>query len=256
MIRVGQIPYLNCEPFFHGLAPEGIQLCPMHPSAMGPLAQAQELDAAPFSLVQGFDLEDTYEPLGDMGIAVKGPVKSILLYSTVPVQELSDAVIGVTGESATASQLLRLILERRFRVQVREYAGLDSSRLDALLLIGDKALQTHDRVDGFPHRYDLAEEWLRWRGLPFVFALWMVRRSLEPGLKEMLAGRLRRNLAENMARNLRAIADKRPDLGMTAQQVADYLRVFRYVLSGEDFQAIEAFKSDWRSLGAAREAAL
>ena len=57
----------------------------MMPSAMGPLATTGELDAAPFSLIQSFGLTDEYETLGDMGISVKGAVRSILLYSKIPL---------------------------------------------------------------------------------------------------------------------------------------------------------------------------
>ena len=254
IVRIGQIPYLNCEPFFHGFALEGAELCPMPPSAMGPLAQAAELDAGPFSLVQCFDLEDRYEALGDMGISVKGPVRSILFYSHVPIWELSEAVVGVTQESATAIQLMKVILEQRYEVHPREYADLKAPKLDAFLLIGDEALATHDRVEDFPYRYDLAEEWLKWKGLPFVFALWMVRRTLEADVKEMLADRLKKNLAENMSYNLKVIADKREHMGMTFEDIAYYLRAFRYVLSEEDQQAIEVFKEAWRSMSLAKEA--
>ena len=66
IIRIGQIPYLNCEPFFHDLDLEGIELKPMPPSSMGPLARSGDLDAGPFSLVQSFDLRDTNEILGNM----------------------------------------------------------------------------------------------------------------------------------------------------------------------------------------------
>ena len=248
IVKIGQIPYLNCEPFFHGLALDGIELCPMPPSAMGPLAQAEELDAAPFSLVQCFDLRDRYEILGDMGISVKGPVRSILFYSRVPLSELSGAVVGATQESATAAQLMKVLLEQRYEVRPREYVGLESPKLDAFLLIGDDALATHDRVEGFSYRYDLAEEWLKWKGLPFVFAVWMARRTLETEVKEMLVDRLRKNLVENMDHNLKAIADKREAMGMTSEEIADYLRAFRYVLSEEDRQAIEMFEGAWRSL--------
>ena len=251
IVKVGQIPYLNCEPFFHGLALDGVELCPMPPSDMGPLAQAEELDAGPFSLVQCFDLKDRYETLGDMGISVKGPVRSILFYSRVPLWELSGAVVGVTRESATAAQLMKVLLEQRYEVSPGEYAGLESPNLDAFLLIGDEALATHDRVEGFPYRYDLAEEWLKWKGLPFVFAIWMVRRTLEADVKGMLAERLRKNLDENMSHNLKAIADKRESMGMAPEEVADYLRAFRYVLSDEDRQAIEVFEGAWRSLSLA-----
>lgn len=255
-LRIGQIPYLNCEPFFHGLALDGVELCPMPPSAMGPLAQAGELDAAPFSLVQGFGLEGRYEPLGDMGISVKGPVRSILFYSRVPMWELSGAVVGETTESATSVQLMRVLLEQRYGARPREYAGLESPRLDAFLLIGDEALVTPDQVEGFPYRYDLAEEWLEWKGLPFVFAVWMVRRNLAAEAKEMLADGLRKNLADNMAHNLKAIADKRESMNLAFEGVAGYLRAFRFVLAEEDKEAIGVFKRAWQSLSPAKGATI
>ena len=170
----------------------------------GPLAQAEKLDAGPFSLVQSFDLEDRYEYLGSMGISVKGPVLSILFYSRVPMEELSGALVGATRESATAVQLMKVILEHRSGVRPREYTALDSPGLDAFLLIGDDALLTHGQVKGYPYRYDLAEEWLDWKGLPFVFAVWMARRSLDDGVKVLLADGLRENLARNMRDNLKS----------------------------------------------------
>ena len=76
-----------------------------------------------------------------------------------------------------------MILEQRYQVYPREYVGLESGKLDAFLLIGDDALITHGITDGFPHRYDLAEEWQNWKDMPFVFATWMVRRDMEPVFK-------------------------------------------------------------------------
>lgn len=253
-IRVGQIPYLNCEPFYHGLAIDGVELCPMPPSHMGPLAQAGELDAGPFSLAQSFGLEDRFEQLGSMGISAKGPVLSILFYSRRPMEELSGARVGATLESATAVQLMKAILELRCGVRPVEYVALDAPDLDAFLLIGDQALLTHGKVEGYPYRYDLAEEWLDWKGLPFVFALWMVDRSLDESVKESLAGGLRKNLAWNMENNLKTIADKRAYLGMSYEEVASYLRCLRLVLDEEDMQAVRVFKQVWLSLTAAKEA--
>ncbi len=255
-VRIGQIPYLNCEPFFHGLALEDIALFPMPPSYMGPLAQAGELDAAPFSLVQSFYLKGAYESLGDMGISVKGPVRSILFYSRFPIDQLSGGVVGATQESATAAHLMRVILEQRYGVRSVEYSNLDVPNPDAFLLIGDGALATHDQVEGFPYRYDLAEEWLEWKGLPFVFAVWMVRRTLEADVKDKLAEGLRRNMADNMTHSLPAIARKREAMGLTEDEVIDYLQAFRYTLSQEDFQAIEEFEGAWRSLSLAKEATI
>src|SRR5258708_18766465 len=51
------------------------------------------------------------------------------------------------------------------------------SECDAALIIGDPALRI-DR-DRLPwHSLDLGEEWVRWTGLPMVFAVWAGRKAV------------------------------------------------------------------------------
>ena len=50
---------------------------------------------------------------------------------------------------------------------------------DAVLVIGDAALVLASRRK-YAFRYDLGEEWKRWTGLPFVFAVWAARRDVNP----------------------------------------------------------------------------
>ena len=138
----------------------------------------------------------------------------------------------------------------------REYANLEPEHLDAFLLIGDDALVTHNRIDGFPYVYDLADVWWEWKRLPFVFAVWMVRRDLAPEVKHLLAEALRRNLEHNMTHSLDVIARKRETMGLSSAEVVDYLRAFRYVLDERDYRAIEEFEGAWRSLTLAKEAAV
>jgi len=247
-VNIGQIPYLNCEPFFHGLELDGINLLPMAPSAMGPLAQQGDLQAAPFSLIQSFNITDRYETLCDMGISVMGAVRSILLYSKLPISELSESKIGVTQESATSSQLLRVILEIKYDVKPEEYTGLDADNSTAFLLIGDQALETHDKVEGYPYRYDLSEEWFDWQDLPFVFARWMIMNSVEDSVKNEIGNRLKNNLANNMAGDLSEIVNKRQFMGIEAGGIEKYLRSFRYLFSDADQKAIRIFEEAWRSL--------
>src|SRR5439155_688265 len=56
---------------------------------------------------------------------------------------------------------------------------------DAVLVIGDAALVLKAR-QAYPHRYDLGEEWRRWTGLPFVFAVWAARREADPAAVRLL----------------------------------------------------------------------
>ncbi len=248
-VNIGQIPYLNCEPFFHGLDLEGINLLPMPPSAMGPLAHQGELQAAPFSLIQSFSITDRYETLFDMGISVMGAVRSILLYSKLPISELSGHRIGVTQETATSSQLLRVILEIKYGVNPSEYTELSAEGSTAFLLIGDQALETHDIVAGYPYRYDLSVEWFDWQNLPFVFARWMIMSSLADSIKKEIGSRLRNNLTTNMSGDLKDIVSKRQYMRIEAGGIESYLRSFRYLFSDEDQEAIRIFEKAWRSLG-------
>jgi chorismate dehydratase len=45
-------------------------------------------------------------------------------------------------------------------------------------VIGDAALLLAAE-QRYPYRYDLGEEWKRWTGLPFVFAVWAARRTAD-----------------------------------------------------------------------------
>ena len=54
------------------------------------------------------------------------------------------------------------------------------------MLIGDRGLRPAGRK--FAFSWDLGEEWNRWTGLPFVFALWVARAGVEAdGLAQALA---------------------------------------------------------------------
>ena len=115
----------------------------------------------------------------DVAIAAKNKVRSILLVSKVAIDKIRS--VATDDSSRTSAALVEIYL--------RKFVGLDPGFTrqkpslkemlqwhDAALLIGDPALQA--RTDGY-FVYDLAEEWKRWTGRPFVFAFWAVAR--QPG---------------------------------------------------------------------------
>lgn len=128
--------------------------------------------------------------LPDAAIAAKGAVRSILLVSKVRIEDVTTIAADTSSRSSVA---LAQILCRKFwgRVRLfRHYPPDLASMLkdcDAGLLIGDPALRvpcspaalgrdvpTRDsRADYFV--YDLAAEWRKFTGKPFVFAFWAVR---------------------------------------------------------------------------------
>jgi chorismate dehydratase len=113
----------------------------------------------------------------DVAIAAKGPVRSILLISKVPREQIRTLAADISSRTSVA--LTRVLFHhwcKRAPEFVPAEPHLESmlARCDAALLIGDPAL----RVDRSRHHtWDLAEEWQQWTGKPFVFAFWAVRRA-------------------------------------------------------------------------------
>ncbi len=113
--------------------------------------------------------------LPDAAIAAKGAVRSILLVSRKPIEQVNTIAADTSSRSSVA---LARILCRKFWGRSREFRefspDLNSmlAACDAALLIGDPALRI-PRSSYFV--YDLAEEWKKFTGKPFVFAFWAVR---------------------------------------------------------------------------------
>ncbi len=113
----------------------------------------------------------------NVAIASKNAVRSILLISKVPLEKIRN--VATDDSSRTSAALVEIFLRKfvgtnpGFR---RQKAVLDEMLQwhDAAMLIGDPALQAN--TEGY-YVYDLAEQWRRWTGRPFVFAFWAVRKS-------------------------------------------------------------------------------
>jgi len=113
------------------------------------------------------------------GIAARGPVESVMLYSAVPINDLKSILIDES--SHTSVSLLRTLLPeikfssgrkpeliRTRRTQIAEQLAGDIGGL----IIGDLDPALRAR---FPHTVDLSEFWYSLTGLPFVFAVWALR---------------------------------------------------------------------------------
>lgn len=256
MLRVGQIPYLNSEPFYFGLRLPTVELHPLPPREMGRLAAEGALDAGLFSLVDCVRVEETFEPLGDFCIANSGEVRSVFLFAGRPIEEMGGATVAVTGETSTSVMLLKALLSRRHGLSGVRYVELGAGEpADACLLIGDEALRRRGGIEGMPHRYDLAEEWSAWQDLPFVFARCVARTAADgdekAALREAMVDRLEANLA-----NLDAIGRVRRDLGMTVAEIRSYLQGFTYELGERERRGMNTFLELWRGLVSEEEATL
>ncbi len=212
------------------------------PRQLGAQAAAGELTAGLLPLVDYFRLGQTFERLGRFGIAVRGRAYSALLFSRKPIRLLERAAIAMTQESSTSVCLLRLILEERYHLKPIFYSRGYNPQADALLLIGDEALRFQQTSTAYPYETDLAFEWWLWQHLPFVFAVWGIRKDAGPSEKQHLERTLARTLALNTSQlesiaKEQAVAFQRP-----VEELHRYLSTFIYRLSQPEEEAIERFR--------------
>lgn len=239
-----RIPYANTAPFYAlwGDAPFAVRN--LVPRDLGREAEAGTVDLGIMAAGDYLRLKPRFELLGPLGVAARGAVQSVLLFSRRPAAALEGALVSVTPETSTSIRLLRLLLgvRRGFR-DVRLVRGLEPSQADALLLIGDQAMRTRKRPpEGFVHTLDLGEDWLDWTGLPFVYAVWAVRASLEPATRADLRAFVEASLAAGLA-SLPEVARRETGPGWSADEVEAYLRRFTYRFGPEEMAALDRFES-------------
>lgn len=237
-----RIPYANAAPFYALWSDAPFAVRNLPPRDLGREAEAGGVDLGLMAAGDFLRLRDRFEMLAPMGVAARGPVLSVLLFSRRPASALANAVISVTPETSTSIRLLKLLLNvKRSLPGVRFVRGLEPSQADGLLLIGDQAMRTRNRPpEGFVHTLDLGADWLDWTGLPFVYAVWVVRSALDPALKDELRRFLESSLAAGLA-TLPEIARRETDPGWTAAEMEAYLRQFHYRLGPEELRGLERY---------------
>ncbi len=227
-MRISAISYLNTAPlmwdFEHGLASREFEISYTVPSqCAAELARGTAdigiIPAAAYATIPNLLV------IPGVAIASKQPVRSILLVSHKPLDEIRT--IALDSSSLTSVALLRVLFEKFWGAQRSFVSTAPDLRAmlacnDAALLIGDPALQ----VDRSRYRsWDLAEEWIRLTGKPFVFAFWAVRQEA------LSASRLDLTPVFNQSRDHGLEPENReqivrtwaPRLGMTEQAAYDYL---------------------------------
>ena len=177
-LRISAISYLNTAPlmwdFEHGEASRQFDVSYTLPSSCArALAEGTAdlgiIPAAAYAQIPGLQV------LPEIAIASRRPVRSILLVSKLPIEKVRTVALDTS--SLTSVALTRVLFEKWLGGR-RTYASMppDIEKMlavhDAALVIGDPAL----KVDRARYRtLDLAEEWIRRTGKPFVFAFWAVR---------------------------------------------------------------------------------
>ncbi len=186
-LRISAISYLNTAPlmwnFEHGDAGRDFHISYTIPSACARALDEGSADIGIIPAAAYAQIPDLII-LPDVAIASRCPVRSILLVSKVPLEEIRTVALDTSSMTSVA---LTKILFEKWLGGGREFSPMAPNlpqmlgACDAGLLIGDPALQI-DRSRYFT--LDLAEEWIHHTGKHFVFAFWAVRRKALQHLKE------------------------------------------------------------------------
>lgn len=173
--RVGSVKYLNAVPLTRGLEDQVVFATP---AKLAEMLRAGELDAALVSVTEAL-FHDLYDVLDEVAVASLGEVFSVFLAHRIPLEEIRQ--VHCDPASLTSVNLLKVLLaERGLRpefVPLTDYA--EAPRHDAVLLIGDPAIDFL-RAAHEPHQiWDLGAAWSELTKLPFVYAVWALRRSVE-----------------------------------------------------------------------------
>ncbi|WP_312018707.1 menaquinone biosynthesis protein [Streptomyces sp. I05A-00742] len=194
--RVGHIQFLNCLPLYWGLARTGtlldLDLSKDTPEKLSEALIRGDLDIGPVTLVEYLRHADELVAMPDIAVGCDGPVMSCMIVSQVPLEKLDGARVALGSTSRTSVRLAQLLLAERVGVRPEYFTcppdlSLMMREADAAVLIGDAALRAslHYAPKLGLEVHDLGQMWKEWTGLPFVFAVWAVRRDYlarEPGI--------------------------------------------------------------------------
>ncbi len=229
--RVAAIRFLNTAPLMWGLEHEPhLDISYTVPSHCARQMREGQADIGIIPVIEMARIAGL-AALPGIGITAREQVRSILLISRVAPANIQR--LALDSSSRTSAALVQILLRQYWKAgepQVRE-AEPDWREMlrdnDAALVIGDPALQisVHHSAAGY-QVFDLAQVWQEWTGLPFVFALWAVRREAIASVQEAswLSERFQRAKVEGMAHIPELAATWAPRMQLPVAEVLRYLQ--------------------------------
>jgi chorismate dehydratase len=268
-LKIGRIQYANLFPIFYYLDRKcdnsRYKFIKGVPSRLNKMLRNGELDISPSSSIEYLRNKKKYRILPWFSISSSGSISSILLFSKFPLNELGGKTIAVTSDSETSAALLKVILREFLSLKctfkptsLRSVKNILSS-FSAILHIGDTAMIEAKKLSNplipslaegginrsAPFIYDLGELWNKHTGLPFVFALWVVRKK---SLSER--GELIRKLSSDLinAKNyapghFSIIAKEAPQKKwISEKELVNYWKIISYDFTEKHVEGLRLFE--------------
>lgn len=251
-LRLGIVPYMNAKPLIYGLNQytDSIVLSFEVPSLLPTMLNNDQIDVAIIPSIEYFR-SGNYAIIPDISISSYGTVESVKIFSKVPIKNIRTAALDKS--SLTSCALTKIIFKEQYHL-TPYYTPWDNrddisgANVDAVLLIGDNAMKMNE--DEYI-TLDLGQAWFEYTGLPFVYAVWVVKKGHHiPGINKLL-----RDAKEAGIRSVKTLATiESQRLQLAQERCQNYLtNSIHYNLGKEEIKGLQTFYQYATSLGLAPE---
>jgi chorismate dehydratase len=180
-IKISAVSYTNSKPFIYGLQHSDV-LNKIDLSLDIPADCAQKLidnrvDIGLIPVAATLNLP-YWEIVADYCIGAVGEVNSVFIFSNCDISKVKR--LQLDPQSRTSNNLVRVLLKHYWKfapeliTNAPDYGELTDEET-AYVQIGDR---TFGKKDKYKFAYDLAGEWQKFTGLPFVFAAWIANKPI------------------------------------------------------------------------------
>jgi len=180
--RISIVSYLNSKPFLYGIEHSDIlskiELSRDIPSKVAAKLSYNQADIGLIPVAGLRDL-DEYHIVSNYCIGSVGKVKTVVLVSEVPLEEVEEILMDYQSRSSVllAKVLARFFWKKKVNWEntCADFHNKSIKGTTAGVVIGDRVFDVEGK---FPYCYDLSEEWQKYTGLPFVFAVWASNKEI------------------------------------------------------------------------------
>ncbi|MEZ4885808.1 MAG: menaquinone biosynthesis protein [Chitinophagales bacterium] len=198
MYKLSAVSYLNTKPFLLGLENSplkeviNLELAIPSKTAAHLIEGKVDIGLVPIAILPQLP---QYEIITDYCIGAVGAVKTVAIYSQVPLQQVKTVYLDY--HSRTSIRLAQILCEHYWQIYpnfLPAFNGYeDKIKGDAAgVIIGDRAIRL---AKDYQYEYDLAEAWQEFTGLPFVFAAWVARKKITSDFVEGLNDAFRNGMS-------------------------------------------------------------
>jgi chorismate dehydratase len=231
-IRISAVSYTNTKPFIYGLQHsdilEKIELSLDTPSDCAQKLIDDRVDIGLIPVAAVLNIPQ-WQLVSDYCIGAVGAVNSVFIFSNCDIKDIKR--LQLDPQSRSSNNLAKVLLKNYWQLKPELIADADDyslsgDRQTAFVQIGDR---TFGKKDRYKYVYDLAQEWQKFTGLPFMFAAWVANKPIDPGF-----------IAE-FNKALKFGLDNRPELFKVLPKV-DNFDVEDYLMHKIDFDVTDEKK--------------